>query len=334
MSAIAARPWSDVEPFRLPVADYIAFRRDGYLIVRGLLPTHHVQELRDHTDALLDGSETLGGYIDAEGREARMRQLLRVHQGHGRHELWERYLLHPLVLDVVQALQGPDVLALQTMLFTKAPGSKGQGFHQDSYFIPTFPDSLVGAWIAIERADEENGCLWVSPGSQHEPIYPPESGYGVGYGQTDLADIPWVRNVGGHSNDDDDATNTLKPIAERYGRDEIPVVLEPGDVVFFGGHVFHRSLSNRTEDRYRRSLVNHYANARSFMTWGGGNAEHILARGNTHLPFAQPKFGTPCAANDPARASVSDGGAQMSMMMGMPDGRMDAQPAPDVEDED
>ena len=331
MSALAAHPWSAVEPMRLPVADYVAFRRDGYLILRGLLPAAHVQELRDHTDALLDGRETLNGYIDAATKEDRERQLLRVHQGHFRHELWERYLLHPRILDVVQALQGPDVIALQTMLFTKAPGAFGQGFHQDSFYIPTFPDSLIGAWIAIERADEENGCLWVSPGSQHEPIYPPVNGYG--FGQTDLADIPAVSNVGGHCNDDLDAQNTLKPIADRYGRGEIPVVLEPGDVVFFGGHVFHRSLSNKTVHRYRRSLVNHYANARSFMTWCGGNAEQILARGNTHLPFAQPKFGTPCAANDPVRRSVSDGGAPMSMMMGMPDGRMDAQPAPDVEEE-
>ena len=332
MSATASPLGSEHGTFRLPVADYVAFHRDGSLVVRGLLSPDEVQELREHTDDLMAGRETLGGYIDASTDDARMKQLLRVHQGHQRHALWERYLLHPRLLDVVQALRGPDVVALQTMLFTKAPGSFGQGFHQDSFYIPTFPDSLVGAWIAIERADEENGCLWVSPGSQTEPVYPPASG--GGFGQTDLADIRKVENVGGHSNDDADATNTLKPIADRYARGEVPLILEPGDVAFFGGHVFHRSLSNKTTDRFRRSLVNHYANARSFMTWGGGNGEHILARGNTHLPFALPRFGTPCAASDPRRSSVSDGGGAMSMMMGMPDGRMEVRPAPDVEDED
>jgi len=30
------------------------------------------------------------------------------------------------------------------------------------------------------------------------------------------------------------------------------------------------------------------------------NGSHILARGDTHLPFAQPRFGTPCAATMPA----------------------------------
>ena len=41
----------------------------------------------------------------------------------------------------------------QTMMFIKGPGSDGQGFHQDSYYIPTFPDTLIGAWIAVDRAD-------------------------------------------------------------------------------------------------------------------------------------------------------------------------------------
>jgi len=30
------------------------------------------------------------------------------------------------------------------------------------------------------------------------------------------------------------------------------------------------------------------------------NASHILARGDTHLPFAQPRFGTFCAALIPS----------------------------------
>ena len=36
-------------------------------------------------------------------------------------------MLHPRVLDVIQALVGPDVLAMQSMLFLKPPGGSGQG---------------------------------------------------------------------------------------------------------------------------------------------------------------------------------------------------------------
>ncbi|AIE84491.1 phytanoyl-CoA dioxygenase family protein [Fimbriimonas ginsengisoli] len=331
--AAATHPWLGIEPYRVSVDQYRAFRRDGFLVVRGVVLPEHVRELAQHCDDLLadrvDVSEFV--YIPPGPRPSTRDLLHRIHMGHQKIELWERYLLYPRVLDLVSALIGPDVAAMQTMLFTKAPGANGQGFHQDSYYIPTFPDTLIGAWIAIDKADVENGCLWMSPGSGNEPIYPPENGYG--YGNTDLEGIPSVRNVGGYANDDDDPLNTLKPIAERYKAVEIPAEMEPGDVAFFGGHVLHRSLKNRSETRFRRSFVNHYCNARSFTTWGGGNKEQILARGNTHLEFGLPRFGTPCAATDPERCSVSDSGMVHTMMMATPDGMMTAQ-EPGKEDHD
>jgi chlorinating enzyme len=329
-TAAPTHPWLDVAPVRVTVDQYTFFRREGYLVVRGLVLPEHVRELEAHCEDLTEGRIDLTelAHRAAHTPEDRMSLIHRIHQGHQKMELWERYLLYPRILDVLEALIGPDVMAMQTMLFTKAPGSNGQGFHQDSYYIPTFPDTLIGAWIAIDPADVENGCLWVCPGAQNEPIYPPTHGYG--YGDKKLEGIARVEGVGGHSNDDDDPTNTLKPIAEKYRDVEIPVEVQPGDVIFFGGHIFHRSLKNRTKDRFRRSLVNHYANARAFTNWAGGNREHILARGNTHLEFALPRFGTPCAALDP-KPSLSDEGAAPEMMMATPDGEMGAQKPGDEE---
>ena len=117
------------------------------------------------------------------------------------------------VLDVLEALIGPDVLALQTMLFYNLPGRGGQGWHQDSYYITTYPDTLIGALIALDAADEENGCLWVAPGSRCEAIYPspdPESGFVHSDGA--FADLDPVESVS-HLDDD---VNTLSPVARRY----------------------------------------------------------------------------------------------------------------------
>ncbi|MEZ0327448.1 MAG: phytanoyl-CoA dioxygenase family protein [Fimbriimonas sp.] len=323
MSTVAAHPWLGVEPFRLPVEDYKFFRREGYLVIRGLVLPQHVEEFRAHTEDILYGRVDLPG-IEPPPPDATLKELetrlLRIHMMHRHVELWEKYMLYPRVLDAVQGLHGPDILAMQTMLFIKGPGALGQGYHQDTYYIPTFPDTLIGAWIAIDPADTENGCLWIARGSQTEPIYPPKNGYG--YGDWGLEDIQEVSNVGGHCNIDEDPLNTLNPIAARY--EAVPAPVQPGDVVFFAGHVLHRSYMNRTEDRMRRSLVSHYCNARSYTTWDGGNKNHILARGNTHLPFALPKFGTPCAALDP-KPSMSDRGAVPTMMMASEDGMMGAQ---------
>ena len=64
---------------------------------------------------------------------------LGIHMLHRKLELHERYLLHPRVLDVLEVIIGPDVLALQTMLFLKPPGKPGQGWHQDSLLHPDAP---------------------------------------------------------------------------------------------------------------------------------------------------------------------------------------------------
>jgi phytanoyl-CoA hydroxylase len=264
-------------PYATTVDDYVRFRANGYLIVRGLVARDEVRELLDHVDDL----------ASRRGEE-------RIHMLHRRLEIHERYLLHPRVLDVVQGLIGPDVLALQTMLFVKRPGSSGQGYHQDSFHIITQPDTLMGAWIALDRADEENGCLHVTAGSQNEPVYPDadeEAGHG---GDLQLADIPSIAGA----DDPDEARNDLTAVAAKYAGREVAAVLDPGDVLFFGGHVLHRSHANRSATRMRRSFVSHYCNARSYVPWDDepladgemGNARHILARGETHLPHARPRF--------------------------------------------
>ncbi len=308
------------ERYRVSVEQYITFQREGYLIVRGLIAPEDVREFVRHTDDLLAGREPLPGthhVIKGWSLEETERQFNRTFMPHRHHPLHERFLLHPRVLDVLEAIIGPDVMAMQSMLFLKSPGSPGQGYHQDSYYIHMRPDTLCGAWIALERADEENGCLWMTRGSQHEPIHPDPKKLPDGVLSNDLDGLHLVENA----SDPDEVVNQLAPVAAKYAGQEVAAVVEPGDVIFFMGHIIHRSHRNASANRFRRSFVGHYGNARSFTQWDGGNANHILARGDTHLPFATPKFGTPCAATLPAEerarygslmATASDDG-----MMGM-----------------
>lgn len=294
---------SDTAPYRVSIDEYVTFRSQGFLIVRGLVDQNAVDELINHTTDIMYGRVLAPGLEPpppAATRDEIEKRYLRIHMLHRVLPIHEKFMLHPRVLDVVQALIGPDVLALQTMLFLKPPGGAGQGYHQDSFYITTAPDTLIGAWLALDDADEENGCLWVRVGSQHEPIYPDQEHVGQNHADT-LRDLP----VLGGQSFTDETQNGLTPIVARYT--EVPAVVQAGDVVFFGGHVIHRSHQNKSATRFRRSFVAHYANARSYTEWNYGDAgeaanhHHILARGNTHLPYAQPKYGTPCAANNPAQ---------------------------------
>src|SRR5205085_11626315 len=162
-----------------------------------------------------------------------------------------------------------------------------------------------------------------------------------GFGDKLIADIKHVQGV----SDVDDSKNDLSRVADKY--DQVLVPARAGDVVFFNGHVLHRSKKNFTTDRTRRSFVGHYANARSFTQWGADldpqtkryktepfvsptvdsvtgmtNASHILARGDTHLAFATPRFGTPCAALLPAEDRKRASDFALRMIAGMNNGLM------------
>lgn len=353
IAALTNRP----DRYVVSVDEYVAFRRDGFLIVRNLVAPDEVAALRQHTEDLMQGRlpeqtrvmdpRSVEHGVQCQDLEAPPAHFspeqkadfwLRVHMLHRKLAIHEQFLLHPRVLDVLEALIGPDVLALQSMLFLKGPGKPGQGFHQDSYYIPTYPDSLCGAWLAVDDVDEENGCMYFTPGSQHEPIYPPADGYG--FGDAALKGIEYVKGV----SDTVDANNDLVRIAARKygvsgrGVNETAALMKAGDVAFFGGHIFHRSFQNVSKTRFRRSFVGHYSNARAYTDWGADeatdphhapkddatgmtNASHILARGDTHLPFALPRFGTPCAALVPTHVRRQHRRPGASMM-GMPSGQM------------
>ena len=332
------------------VDQYTRFRRDGFTVVPGLVSPDEIAELRQHTEDLMQGRlpEQRGRVMaerdttkdhgvqcqDIEAPPAHLspdekaQYFLRIHMLHRKLEMHERYLLHPGVLDVLEVLIGPDVLAMQTMLFLKPPGKPGQGWHQDSYYIPTHPDTLCGAWIAVDDCDEQNGAMWFAKGSGVEPIYPPCPEVSYGFGDKLVSDIAYVKGV----SDVRDEHNMLSRVADKY--DQVLVSAKAGDVVFFNGHVLHRSKQNWSRDRYRRAFVSHYCNARSFTQWGADdrpetadavptrdavtgmtNGSHILARGDTHLPFAKPRFGTPCAAlesPDQRRRHYSDIAARIA----------------------
>jgi phytanoyl-CoA hydroxylase len=309
------------EKYRLTVDEYVRFRSRGFIVVKGLIPQDDVQVLNEHMDNMLSGREVLEGArimgdLSRGAEKLKPEDWLRVHMLHRISSIHERFLLHPRILDVLEALIGPDVLALQTMLFFKQPGQPGQGYHQDSYYIPTFPDTLCGAWLALSPADQENGCLWYTSGTQNEPIYPDPRGWAAPM-QSNLEDLGTI-DYASHT---DESVNGLTRVAQKYPGQEVPVEAEPGDVVFFGGHIIHRSHTNLSK-RPRRSFVGHYCNARSWVPWNHGdpyegeaaNALHILARGKTHLLYAQPKFGTPCAANQIEEPGNLISSTPMSMM--------------------
>jgi phytanoyl-CoA hydroxylase len=123
------------EKYRVSVEQYRQFREQGFLVIKGLVPSEDVREMNDYMDDMLAGRRTIEGALIMKGfglKPNAPADWSRAHMLHRLSPVHERFLLHPRVLDGLEALIGPDVLALQSMLFFKQPVQPVQGYHQDS----------------------------------------------------------------------------------------------------------------------------------------------------------------------------------------------------------
>ena len=128
-SSAAVKPLARAyDNYRVSVDQYVTFHRQGFLIVRGLVPLDDVVELADHVVDVVRGTVEAPGLEPPPPGSSLLeieRRYLRIHMLHRVLEIHERFMLHPRVLDVLEALIGPDLLAMQTMLFIKPPGGAG-----------------------------------------------------------------------------------------------------------------------------------------------------------------------------------------------------------------
>ena len=227
------------------------YRRDGYAVLEGVFAGARLAALQDEALAVARGERGHvygASLVRAETDEATLAGVLAIHFPHKISPLYREALAEPRIVSFLTEVIGPDVKSMQSMLFVKPPGKPGQPWHQDEFFIPTRDRSLCGAWIALDDATTLNGCLWVLPGS-HEPgiLYPMRDQHAEGFDHN--------QEAYGFPDDEDRA---------------VPVEVAAGDVVVFNGYLLHRSLANRSPDRRRRALVNHYMNARSLLPWAMG----------------------------------------------------------------
>ena len=243
------------------------FQRDGYVVLPDALDAALISQARAETVAICRGDRgSWDGMPAPEGEAAVantpdeiLRQYLCIHFPHKLSPFMERMARLPGVVDVLTRLVGPNVKMMQSMLFIKSEGKPGQAWHQDEAFIPTRDRSLTAAWIALDDATVENGCLWVIPGSHRAGVLYPMRQH-------------------------DDRRFDCADEAYDFGyseADAVPVEVPAGSAVIFNGYLLHRSLPNTGRQGMRRALANHYMSAESLLPWfppgpdvGMGLADH------------------------------------------------------------
>jgi phytanoyl-CoA hydroxylase len=226
------------------------FAENGFALLGNALSPEEVEELNVEALRLCRGDlGSISGpttpVADDDSDEAVLRRYLCIHYPHKMSEVALRALHNERIVDALVSVIGPNVKAMQSMLFIKSEGKPGQAWHQDEFFIPTRDRSLTAVWIALDDATIENGCLWVLPGSHKRGvIYPAREQDDPRFDcTTEAYDFPY------------------------RDEDSVPVEIPAGTAVIFNGYLLHRSLENSGQHGYRRALANHYMSAESLLPW-------------------------------------------------------------------
>lgn len=247
-SSFTIDPAVSVEIPELGVApspeEVVRFRASGVGVVRSLFAGDEVTEILDAFMAATRGGPVDGvsesatafetGAVDPLKQYPRMLHPHRAQTDFGRLAL--RYMLDARIWNVLRALTGEEPIAAQSMFYFKPPGARGQGLHQDNRPLSVKPGTCIAAWIALDETDEENGALAVVPGSG-----PLET----------LCDAKYEQRS-------DEFFNSGSLVLPD-GIETVTAAMHPGDVLIFNGQTIHGSFRNTSANRWRRTLIFHYA---------------------------------------------------------------------------
>jgi ectoine hydroxylase-related dioxygenase (phytanoyl-CoA dioxygenase family) len=149
----------------------------------------------------------------------------------------------PRLVELIEGLIGPGISVYFSQIFFKPPKGGGpKPVHQDNYYFgPSDRDGVATAWIALDDATIENGCLFFGDGTHRGPIFdhvaPPDKPYDL--------QIP------------DEVASAHKMT---------PALVPKGGVSFHHGNTLHRSSDNNSA-KWRRACALHYvSNSTRFAT--------------------------------------------------------------------
>ncbi|MBT4609058.1 MAG: phytanoyl-CoA dioxygenase family protein [Gemmatimonadetes bacterium] len=195
-----------------------AYQRDGYVTRLDLFSTAEMQTFRASFDAL-------------ESREGPEKCAIGLQGRHMDEEFIWQMAADPRVIEAVSACMGEDVMLLSTHFFCKYPdpdNKKYVAWHQDITYWGLEPPEAHTAWIAVDDADIENGCMEVISGSHRDGI----ATHGTSESTDNLLSI--------HQEIPDDLVDSSQAV---------PIELTAGQASIHDGQLFHASRPNRSDRR-------------------------------------------------------------------------------------
>lgn len=192
-----------------------AFRRDGYVLVRGLYDADEMRDIALWADEVAAYPEVPGCYMmyfEQSRLNPDQRILNRMEDIEPYHEGFSRVFTGVKMKGSVDQLFGEDSVLFKDKINFKMPGGDGFKAHQDVQAgWDRYARLHITALVSIDASTRKNGCLEVAPGHHNQGL------------------------IG----------ESWKPLPE----DELDYICcptEPGDAIFFDSYIPHRSGPNLT----------------------------------------------------------------------------------------
>ena len=133
------------------------FHNDGFLSPINVFSINEASELKDK----LEDAEKI--WPEAFSASAR-------NNAHLNFEFLDSIVHNKNLLDAVEDILGPNILAYASTLFIKEPRDPGfVSWHQDGKYMGLSENIGITAWVALSEANGESGCMSMIPGS-HEKM--------------------------------------------------------------------------------------------------------------------------------------------------------------------
>jgi ectoine hydroxylase-related dioxygenase (phytanoyl-CoA dioxygenase family) len=232
-------------------AERAAYRDDGFFVRRGVFGADELEPMREAAERVVERAAQASGqgsayaidgnrYVDFDAstlqyeHDDASKTIRVIEPFHRLDPLFEALIDDPRLTQPMCGLTESDRVSLWTDKINLKRPREGSRFrwHQDSPYWThacKHVDLLPNVMIALDDADESNGCFRVIRGSHRRGV------------------LPGIQ--------DDTTLGVLFTDPAHFDEaDQVPAIVPAGSLVFFSAHTVHGSLPN-TSDLARRAMV-------------------------------------------------------------------------------
>ncbi len=134
---------------------------------------------------------------------------------------------HPIILDAVEDIVGPNFSLWASVLFIKEPQTKHYvSWHQDATYMGMNKNDFVTPWIALSPSNLETGCMSMIPGTHKNHIRPHDDTFA-----------------------EDNILTRGQVVRDVDESQAVDLILRPGQMSLHHAEIVHGSRQNESQSR-------------------------------------------------------------------------------------